>query len=146
MTQARRYRPAWRGMGLWKWPAIGLVLFCLFIVPFYVQRAGSGFSTFGTWTGKGRLGDCPVKVGTTPHKGGLFVRLRVDPACAAHLAGMTVAAKGAEAGPVEKPVSGNPNTRSARLNIAPSSVTALVVAARTQSGAPVQYDWIVQTP
>ena len=146
MTPARRLRPSWRAMGLWKWPAIGLVFFYLAIVPFYVQRAGSGVARLGSWVADGTLGGCAVRIGTTTLDGALLVRLRVDPGCAPHLAQMTVTAAGPDGRSAEKPVRGNPNTRAARLTIPPASVETLILAARTAEGAPVQQRWTPTTP
>ncbi|MGF1606724.1 MAG: hypothetical protein ACFB22_10340 [Rhodothalassiaceae bacterium] len=141
MTRARSLRPAWRGMGVWKWPSLVLVLFCLAVVPIYIDRIDRGRPNFGTWTASGLLAGCPVEVGGRALKDALFVRVRVDASCSRHLADLTV-----QAGQARAALHGNPNTLRARLTTRPPAVTEIALSARGTDGRPVEIRWTPEFP
>ena len=131
----RRARPAWRGMGLWKWPAIGLILFCLVIITPYARRAG-GIGGMKGAVQSSHLGACRLQYTMRPVKESVIVAARLAPDCAVGFAAPNVSIVDASGAVVEtQPLRGNPNALKARLRApADRAGLRLVIEAETVDG------------
>jgi len=160
----RRLRPAWRGMGWWKWPSLVLIGICLAFLPVYIDASGSGVfrlgwaglgiqlsgpdldARLGSWTATGALGDCPVRLGTIAQEAAVLARLRIAPGCARRLKGLEIAAVTREGRRIAEPVAGNPNTLSAWLTAAPDTLKTLELRARNSAGKTLTARWPAPPP
>lgn len=71
-------------MGLWKWPSIALVLFCLALIVPYAKRAG-GADHLGTDFQTLSVGACAVDFRQVEREASTVVRARISPGCAARM-------------------------------------------------------------
>ena len=78
-------RPAWRGMGLWKWPSIILILFCIGMIVPYAYTGGGGANGLEGEAVRTHLNECPFDYRVESADGMLTVIGRLAPECATAL-------------------------------------------------------------
>lgn len=113
----RTNQPAIDGMGLWKWPALGLLLFSFGMLVPYSRNAGRVEADTKDQVIAGQALGCDVRLHFRLARRSASARGMVDRRCAARIAGMTLRLIDAH-GEVfaERPLRGNPNALSARIN------------------------------
>ena len=143
-----KLRPAWAGMGAWKWPCLLLLAYCLLILYPYSGRAG-GSNGMGGATVSDRLHDCPIEYEVRSAEGAVTVLARMAPACALDMAPPQVALSGPGGQTLaQAAMRGAPGALRARLtppllpeaNHLDTDHAALVIEAVTRDGASARID------
>ncbi len=113
----RTNRPAIDGMGLWKWPALGLLLFSIGMLVPYSRNGGRVEADSQEQGFVGEALGCDVRLHIRLAGRSANARGAMDRRCAAQVAGMTLRLIDAR-GEIfaERPLRGNPNALSARIN------------------------------
>jgi len=131
-------RPALRGMGVWKWPAFLLVLFCLVIIYPYAERAGGGHSLASSHE-HAELQGCSLDYQARTDDGRITIRARIRPDCARSLQRPSVVLLNNDGAALAKtPLTGNPNSLFARLSAPgqePGEPLKLALRAASPEGA-----------
>lgn len=78
-------RPAWAGMGAWKWPCLLLLAYWALILYPYIDRSG-GSNGMGEDAVAARLHDCPIDYEVRRADGAVTVLARLAAACALDMA------------------------------------------------------------
>jgi len=116
-AQGKELRPVWRGMGLWKWPSIALILFCIAVIVPYAERGG-GASGMGSAPISLLLHDCPIEFELHEGKQDVTIVARLAPACAIKLSRPTVEFLNADGALIaQAPMRGDPNSLRASVDI-----------------------------
>lgn len=137
-SKAIKLRPAWRGMGVWKWPAILLLLFCIGITYPYIQRGG-GSNGMSAAPVSAALHGCPLDYEVRARDGAVTVLARIAARCATRLSPPGIALMDETGARLsEAAMRGDPNSLRARLQL-PDDVDAdqlrLAITASDRSGA-----------
>ena len=137
-------RPAWSGMGFWKWPAILLLVFCIGMIAPYAMFAG-GTNDIGEAPVRVDLAGCAVAFSLDEQDARTVMNARIDPACARDFSAPLVRIRdGADDVVWEGALKGNPNAMRASFpthRTAPSDRLRLEIAATHADGAPVAATW-----
>ncbi len=117
-VRGAKSRPAWRGMGWWKWPSILPVIFCIGMVVPYAYTGGGGANGLEADSVQTHLNECPFDYRVEPAGGTLTVMGRLAPECASALTLPKIQiTNGRDAILSEGQFSGGPNGLRARLII-----------------------------
>ena len=116
--KTRAYRPAWRGMGIWKWLSLAGVLFSLAIIAPYVRLAGGSFHIRGDRI-EGILAGCTLHLGLLREDNGVRITAQMDPVCARRVDTPTVRLRARGGATLsEASLKGGPNSLRAVLSLA----------------------------
>jgi len=104
-------------MGLWKWPSIALILFCIAVITPYAERGG-GANGMSSAAHSVSLHDCPLEFELLEGKQGVMIVARLAPFCALHLTRPVVELIDADGALIaEAPMRGDPNNLRASVDI-----------------------------
>ena len=142
-SKAKPSRPLWRGMGLWKWPSILLLLFCVGIVYPYASGSGGSNGVSAAHTAAALHG-CRVDYEVRKGEGTVTVLGRIAPQCAAALSRPVLAFIDETGATVtQTAMRGGPNSLRGRLAI-PGDFDAdhmkLAIASTNTNGAAAYID------
>ena len=102
-------------MGLWKWPSILLLLFCIGVLYPYIMRSG-GSNGIGPAAASAELHGCRVDYEVRNGEGAVTVLGRMAPRCAGALSPPTLALIDETGAAVaQAPMRGDPNSLRGRL-------------------------------
>jgi len=135
MSAPPSQRPVWRYMGWWKWPSLGLLLFCALAITLYFDRAPGGADGWGEQRFEGRLAGCPLRVGARQAEGGIAALVWIDPACAWRLAEPRIEFLSREGEPLMgRELGGLPNPDRLRLPADSFSADSVVLSVSARTG------------
>ena len=143
MSMPKKYRPAWKGMGWWRWLSIILVAYSLALIVPYIMFAGGSHTITGT-AFEVELADCPVQFGANIKDKTIRVTAKIDPACSLDIEPPTVELLDSAGSIVtSSKLRGNPNMLSARLRFdkEKSSPVSLVLKTSNLAGGIFQQHW-----
>ena len=143
ISRAKPLRPAWRGMGWWKWPSVLLLLFCIGITFPYIQRSG-GSNGMSAAPIPAELHDCPLDYEVRAKDGAVTVLARIAARCATTLSPPEIALMDNTGAPLSGTVMrGDPNSLRGRFQL-PDDVDAdqlrLTITATDLHGAEASVD------
>ena len=115
MSLPKKYRPAWKGMGWWRWLSIILIAYSLILIVPYVLFGGGSHAIVGT-TVEVELAGCRVRLGADIKDNSVRVTAKIDPACSLTIEPPTVELLDSAGSIVtSSTLRGNPNMLSTRL-------------------------------
>lgn len=117
-AKASNPRPAWTGMGWWKWLSILLVSCCLLMIGPYAYTGGGGSNNLDKSAQRADLNGCPLDYHLRVEDKTVTLSGRLAPHCATALLAPTVRAVDAQNRiVVESPLRGGPNSLRGRIEL-----------------------------
>lgn len=144
MSLPKKYRPAWKGMGWWRWLSILLIVYSLVLIVPYVLYGGGSHEIVGTRKSD-KLGGCDFELGVIEQEGVLRFTMKADASCVRGFAQPTLELLNPSKVLLKSiKFRGNPNALTARLplkDIQLADIATLVMRSETSDGSPLMKRW-----